>query len=73
MGARVEFEWDEAKNLSNLRKHGVAFEGASRALLDPDAIFALDSHEGHEERWRVIVAVNGRTILLVVYTDRGGR
>jgi uncharacterized DUF497 family protein len=31
----MRFEWDEAKNLSNRRKHGVSFEEASAVFLDP--------------------------------------
>ena len=67
----VEFEWDDAKNIANQRKHGIRFESAARALLDPNAIFELDSDIAHEERWRVIGAIEGRAVLLVVYTDRG--
>ena len=32
----VEFEWDEKKNLSNQKKHGIAFE---------DAIFVFSDSE----------------------------
>lgn len=70
-GERVEFEWDEAKNVANQRKHGISFESAVRALLDPDAIFELDGYELHEERWRVIGSTDRTAVLLVVYTDRG--
>jgi uncharacterized DUF497 family protein len=28
------FEWDEAKNLANQRKHGVSFQLASQVFLD---------------------------------------
>ena len=28
----MEFEWDEAKNQANIRKHGVSFEMAKRVL-----------------------------------------
>ena len=31
----MKFEWDPKKALSNLRKHKVSFEEASRALSDP--------------------------------------
>jgi len=31
----IRFEWDEAKNLSNRRKHGVSFEKASQVFRDP--------------------------------------
>jgi hypothetical protein len=31
----VEFEWDEAKNFSNQKKHGISFEDAARVFGDP--------------------------------------
>ena len=31
----IRFEWDEAKNLTNQRKHGVSFQLASQVFLDP--------------------------------------
>jgi len=31
----LQFEWDEAKNLSNRRKHGVSFEEAIAVFRDP--------------------------------------
>ncbi|NBU98109.1 MAG: hypothetical protein EBS19_07850 [Spirochaetia bacterium] len=33
----VEFEWDEKKNLSNQKKHGIAFE-------DPIFVFSDSEH-----------------------------
>ena len=36
------FEWDEAKNSENQKKHGVSFESAQDAFLDPKRIVALD-------------------------------
>jgi uncharacterized DUF497 family protein len=34
------FEWDEAKNRSNVTKHGVDFSMAQRAFLDGNRVFA---------------------------------
>ncbi len=31
----LEFEWDDEKARSNLRKHGVSFEDAAQAFDDP--------------------------------------
>ena len=31
----VRFEWDEAKNIANQRKHGVSFEEARLVFDDP--------------------------------------
>jgi len=30
----LRFEWDDAKNRSNRRKHGISFEEARTAFLD---------------------------------------
>ena len=66
--ARVRFEWDEAKNLSNQRKHGVSFETALRALADPFALTVQDRTEDGEQRWQTIGLVEGHLLLLVAHT-----
>jgi uncharacterized protein len=46
------FEWDEAKNLDNQKKHGVSFELAQYAFDDPRRIIVRDlGHEKGEERF----------------------
>ena len=63
----MRFEWDEDKFQSNLRKHGVSFDLATQALLDP---FLLEEPERDvlgEERWRVIAGL-GSVTLFIVYT-----
>ena len=41
-----EFEWDEAKAVSNARKHGVTFEEATEVFSDPLAyVYADATHE----------------------------
>ena len=34
----VRFEWDDAKDEINQKKHGVAFEVASRVFADPNVL-----------------------------------
>lgn len=34
----LRFEWDEAKNRSNIRKHGVSFQEAQMVFLADHAI-----------------------------------
>jgi len=50
----MRFEWDERKNASNLRKHGVSFEVASEVFDDPLAFSEQDRFVDDEERWSVI-------------------
>jgi uncharacterized protein (DUF4415 family) len=40
----MRFEWDEAKNRQNLRKHRVRFETAVLAFDDPVALTLRDNH-----------------------------
>ena len=66
----VVYEWDEAKNRSNLRKHGVDFADAVLALEDEHALTIPDDESDAEERF-VTLGVDGLERLLVVaYTWR---
>ena len=66
-----DFEWDDRKAASNLRKHRVRFELARFVFDDPIAIDELDEGED-EERFQRIGMASGR-LLLVVYALRGRR
>jgi uncharacterized DUF497 family protein len=69
----VEFEWDPAKAKTNLRKHRVTFDYATRVFLDQNRIERPDegNQEG-EERWLVIGRV-AEFVLVVVYASRSDR
>jgi uncharacterized DUF497 family protein len=66
----VRFEWDEAKNLANQRKHGLSFEKASAVFLDPLYVSVQDRIENGEPRWRAIGRVGDLLILTVAHTVR---
>ncbi len=70
----MQFEWDEAKAVANVRKHNVSFEEATTIFGDPDAITIFDTrHSVDEDRFIDIgLAASGR-ILIVVYTERDPR
>ena len=69
----ARFEWDQAKNLSNLRKHGVSFEMAQLAFFDPKRVIAEDiSHSGEEKRYYCMGQVSGG-VLTVRFTARSGK
>ena len=47
----MQFEWDQRKAASNLRKHGVSFDEAGSVFLDPLAVSGPDpDHSVGEER-----------------------
>jgi len=62
----MRFEWDSQKSLSNLDKHGVAFEEAKEIFSDPLHISILDYRFSYfEERWITIGESHGRRLLVV--------
>jgi uncharacterized DUF497 family protein len=60
--------WDESKNESNRRKHGVSFEKASKLLENPESerleIYDVE-HSDSEDRFIAIGWVESETILAV--------
>jgi uncharacterized protein len=66
----IRFEWDPAKAESNLRKHRVSFETATRVFADPFAVVEQDRIENGERRWQTLGTVEGYLLLLVAHTVR---
>lgn len=62
------FSWDEAKNQSNIRKHGLSFQAAQLVFDDPGHVSRQDRIEGGEQRWQTIGLVEGVMLLLVAHT-----
>ena len=50
----IWFEWDEAKNLANQRKHGVSFQQASLVFRDPQRVLVAERVVDGEQRWQSI-------------------
>jgi uncharacterized DUF497 family protein len=77
MSNLTRIEWDENKNLSNQRKHGVGFEEAAQVFLDPLHISRQDRIEGGELRWQTCGFTAELVLLLVAHTateyDEDGR
>jgi uncharacterized DUF497 family protein len=64
--AVYDFEWDPAKALANIRKHGVSFDQAATVLLDRLALTVYDDgHSQREERWFTL-GLDARGDLLAV-------
>ena len=62
------FEWDDRKDASNFRKHGVSFQVATAVFNDPMHKTLLDRVVDGEIRWRTIGEVHGKYFLLVIHT-----
>ncbi|MFH0953957.1 MAG: BrnT family toxin [Verrucomicrobiota bacterium] len=69
----LRFEWDEAKDRENQRKHGVSFAEAQSVFFDENAVeFYDDEHSEWEDRF-LLLGLSGRMrILLVCHCLREG-
>ena len=67
---KIRFEWDKAKAESNLRKHGISFEIATRVFADLFALVKQDRIENGEHRWQTLGLVDGYLLILVAHTVR---
>lgn len=70
----VEFEWDDVKAESNLKKHGVNFEEGATIFNDPEIATIFDpDHSKDEERYISIgMSIQGN-LLVIIHTEREER
>ncbi|CUX18331.1 conserved hypothetical protein [Agrobacterium fabrum str. J-07] len=67
------FEWDEDKNRSNIRKHGVGFQTAIRIFENAVLSWADERAAYGEMRHHTIGQIEGVVFLAVIHTDRAGK
>jgi len=71
----MKYEWDDNKNITNQKKHGVSFEEAIEVFDDALQISKLDHRFNYfEERWITIGATKKEHILVVAnlfFSDDG--
>jgi len=67
----MRFQWDENKDRSNEKKHGIGFAEASTVFADPfsQTIFDPD-HSETEERFLTVGLSHRGKLLVVWHTDR---
>lgn len=63
------FEWHDAKNESNIQKHGIDFRDAAKIFLRPHV--RRQSNRGEEERYIAMGELHGEVVILVAFTPRG--
>ena len=67
----MEFEWDEAKEARNYRKHHLHFEDAKYVFADGNRLERLDrsaENNDTEERWQTIGKIG--EVVFVAFTER---
>ena len=63
----TEFEWNEAKNRENVRKHGISFDSAI-SLFQHNHLVSLDQRFDYgEDRW-IAIGWIGPVLGVVIYT-----
>jgi hypothetical protein len=66
-----EFEWDDAKAKTNLKKHKVDFNEAKTVFEDPFAkIFFDQDHSLDEAREIIIGCSHAQRLIVVSFTER---
>ena len=62
----LRWTWDDEKNRTNTRDHGLSFETAQLVFRDPLAASRCDP-DSREERWQTIGLI-GQVVVFVVHT-----
>ena len=66
----MQFEWDEIKAKSNLKKHGVSFQEATTVFSDAMALtFDDPDHSWGEVRLLTFGRTKGNELLVVSHTE----
>ncbi|MDR3049014.1 MAG: BrnT family toxin [Elusimicrobiota bacterium] len=67
----MDYEWDENKRMSNLKKHGLDFADARMVFEDINSILIFDDRQDYgEERFRTIGKNKKELLTAVIHTDR---
>jgi uncharacterized protein len=69
----IHFEWDEAKNDTNIKKHKISFEEAKTAFYDPNARIITDPDHSESEDRFILLGLSLTLKLLIVchcYKDK---
>jgi len=72
METKYKFEWDEQKNLSNQKSHGVSFEQACKDFDDPNLIVADNPKHSQREKRYYLYGFDGEGILTARFILRAG-
>ncbi|NES20278.1 MAG: BrnT family toxin [Symploca sp. SIO3E6] len=65
----MQFEWDEAKNLENIRKHQIDFADVL-AMFDSPMLIELDDRFNYGEDRYVGIGFLSHLVAVVVWTER---
>jgi len=65
----IRFQWNQNKNIVNIKKHKISFEEAKTVFFDENARLIPDpEHSINEERFIMLGISNKLKLLIVVHT-----
>ncbi len=64
--SEIKFSWNESKNSSNQKKHGLSFEEAKTVFYDDNARLILDQAHSEEENRFILLGLSSQLKILVV-------
>lgn len=62
----LRFSWDDRKNISNQKKHGISFDEAQTVFFDENAIEYFDPDHSQDENRFLMLGLSYRLRVLVV-------
>lgn len=62
----IKFEWDNRKDKSNQKKHGVSFEEAKSVFYDESAIEFYDFDHSHDEERFLLLGLSFKLRILLI-------
>jgi uncharacterized DUF497 family protein len=66
----MEFQWDEAKNRSNIAKHGIDFREAEAVFVRARLVEEDDRFDYGERRKKALGTLESGVVVVVVFTER---
>lgn len=65
----ASFEWDEAKEELNFKKHGIHFKTAAKVFLDPNKLIREDTEHLGENRYNILGKVGKILFIVCVFKE----
>lgn len=66
---KVSFEWDEAKEAANFKKHGIHFRTAAKVFFDPCKLIREDEEHLDENRYNILGKVGKVLFVVCVFRE----
>ncbi|MEH1797429.1 BrnT family toxin [Nostoc sp.] len=65
----MQFEWDEAKNIENIRKHKIDFTDVPK-MFDSMMLIELDNRFDYGEERSIGIGFLGNGVAVIIWTER---